>query len=110
VNALAEIAVEMQVSRMINYKAAWLLNQGKSISWESSVVKVFADELGQRLAHVGLEITGPRGAAWGRPQMDQAEKEIHFLYKFCRGLSLAGGTSEIQRMTIATRGLALPRG
>jgi alkylation response protein AidB-like acyl-CoA dehydrogenase len=100
----------MQVSRMINYKAAWLLNQGKSISWESSVVKVFADELGQRLAHVGLEILGPEVQLGEDPKWTKLRNRFVFLYKFCRGLSLAGGTSEIQRMTIATRGLALPRG
>ncbi len=109
-DALAEIAVEMQVSRMINYKAAWLLNQGKSISWESSVVKVFADELGQRLAHVGLEILGPEVQLGEDSKWTKLRKRFTFLYKFNRGLSLAGGTSEIQRMTIATRGLALPRG
>jgi alkylation response protein AidB-like acyl-CoA dehydrogenase len=92
-DALAEIAIEMQVSRMINYKAAWLLNQGKSISWESSVVKVFADELGQRLAHVGLEILGPEVQLGEDPKWTKLRKRFTFLYKFCRGLSLAGGTS-----------------
>lgn len=109
-DTLAELAVELEVSRMINYKAAWLLNKGASISWESSVVKVFADEMGQRLAHVALQILGPEVQLGEDSKWTKLRKRFTFLYKFNRGLSLAGGTSEIQRMTIATRGLSLPRG
>ncbi len=106
---LAEIAVEFEVCRMINYKAAWLLNKGDSISWESSVVKTFADELGQRLANVGLQILGPQVQLRGKSKWTSLRKRFTFLYTFNRGLTLAGGTSEIQRTTIALRGLGLPR-
>jgi len=107
---LAELAVELEVSRMINYKAAWLLNKGESISWESSVVKVFADELGQRIADVGLRILGPQVQLGDNSKWAKLRKRFIFLYNFKSGLSLAGGTSEIQRNAIAMRGLGLPRG
>ena len=106
---LAEIAVELEVSRMLNYKASWLLNKGESISWESSVVKTFADELGQRIANVGLRILGPQVQLRDNSKWAGLRKRFTFLYNFNRGLSLAGGTSEIQRNTIAGRGLGLPR-
>ena len=109
-DTLAEIAVELEVSRMINYKAAWLLNKGESISWESSVVKTFADELGQRIAQVGLQVLGPQVQLREDSKWTALRKRFTFLYNFNRGLSLAGGTSEIQRTTIALRGLGLPRG
>jgi alkylation response protein AidB-like acyl-CoA dehydrogenase len=109
-DTLAEIAVELEVSRMINYKAAWLLNKGESISWESSVVKTFADELGQRIAQVGLQVLGPQVQLREDSKWTALRKRFTFLYTFNRGLSLAGGTSEIQRTTIAGRGLGLPRG
>lgn len=108
-DTLAEVAVELEVSRMLNYKAAWLLNKGASISWESSVVKIFADELGQRIANVGLQILGPEVQLRGDSKWTSLRKRFAFLYNFNRGLSLAGGTSEIQRNTIAARGLSLPR-
>ncbi len=106
---LAEIAIELEVSRMINYKAAWLMNQGASLSWESSVVKTFADELGQRIAAIGLQVLGPEIQLQDDPKWAALRKRFTFLYNFNRGLSLAGGTSEIQRNTIAMRGLGLPR-
>ena len=109
-DTLAEIAVELEVCRMINYKAAWLLNKGDSISWQSSVVKTFADELGQRIANVGLQILGPQVQLREDSKWASLRKRFTFLYNFNRGLSLAGGTSEIQRTTIAGRGLGLPRG
>jgi len=108
-DTLAEIAVELEVSRMINYKAAWLVNNGQSISWESSVVKTFADELGQRLANVALQVLGPQVQLRDNSKWNALRKRFTFLYNFNRGLSLAGGTSEIQRTTIAGRGLGLPR-
>lgn len=108
-DALAEIAIELEVSRMINYKAAWLLNKGESISWESSVVKVFADELGQRIANIGIQILNPELQLAENGKWSKLRKRLTFLYEFNRGLSLAGGTSEIQRNTIAMRGLGLPR-
>ncbi|MBL7120246.1 MAG: acyl-CoA dehydrogenase family protein [Dehalococcoidia bacterium] len=109
-DTLAEIAVELEVCRMINYKAAWLLNKGDSISWQSSVVKTFADELGQRIANVGLQILGQQVQLREDSKWASLRKRFTFLYNFNRGLSLAGGTSEIQRTTIAGRGLGLPRG
>jgi alkylation response protein AidB-like acyl-CoA dehydrogenase len=109
-DTLAELAVELEVSRMLNYHAAWLLNKGASISWESSVVKVFADELGQRIANVGLQILGPEIQLKEESRWANLRKRFMFLYIFNRGISLAGGTSEIQRTTIALRGLGLPRG
>ena len=108
-DALAEIAIELEVSRMINYKAAWLLNAGQSISWESSVVKVFADELGQRIAKLGIYILSPQLELTENNKWSKLKNRFTFLYEFNRGLSLAGGTSEIQRNTIAMRGLGLPR-
>lgn len=108
-DTLAELAVQLEVSRMINYKAAWLLNKGASISWESSVVKVVADELGQRIANAGLEIMGPEIQINDNSRWARLKKRFLFLYTFNRGISLAGGTSEIQRTTIALRGLGLPR-
>ena len=108
-DALAEMAIELEVSRMINYKAAWLLNAGQSISWESSVVKVFADELGQRIAKLGIHILAPQLELTEDNKWSKLKKRFTFLYEFNRGLSLAGGTSEIQRNTIALRGLGLPR-
>ncbi len=108
-DTLAEIAVELEVSRMLNYKAAWLLNKRASISCESSVVKTFADELGQRIANVGLQILGPQVQLRDNSKWAPLRRRFTFLYNFNRGLSLAGGTSEIQRSTIALRGLGLPR-
>ncbi|MBM4462405.1 MAG: acyl-CoA dehydrogenase [Chloroflexi bacterium] len=108
-DTLAEIAVELEVCRMLSYKAVWLLNKGSSISWESSVVKVFADELGQRMANVGLQVLGPQVQLRDNSKWASLRRRFMFLYNFNRGLSLAGGTSEIQRNTIALRGLGLPR-
>ena len=108
-DTLAEIAVELEVGRWITYRTAWLLNKGATLNYEASVVKTFADELGQRLANVALQILGPQVQLRDNSRWAGLRERFALLYKFNRGLSLAGGTSEIQRNTIALRGLGLPR-
>ena len=77
---------------------------------EAPISKVFGSELMQRVANVGMQILGPyaqfeRGSKWvtlgGR---------VSHVYQSSLGRTLGGGTSEIQRNLIATKGLGLPRG
>ena len=107
---LAEMAIEIEVCDVLFHRIAWMLNKGLSLTHEASIGKTFADELSQRFSNVIMQILGPYGQlakdskfSWlkGKPERD---------YLCSIGHTLAGGTSEIQRNTIATRGLGLPRG
>ncbi|MBI4308539.1 MAG: acyl-CoA dehydrogenase family protein [Chloroflexi bacterium] len=107
---LAEMAVECQVGRALAYRVAWLQTKGEVPAAEASAAKVFGSELNQRLANVGMQILGLYG------QLDKESKyafldgiiKTHYLYNV--SLTIAGGTSEVQRQVIALRGLGLPRG
>jgi alkylation response protein AidB-like acyl-CoA dehydrogenase len=78
-------------------------------NYEASISKLFTSELGQRVSRTAMKAIGPYG-------MLTAGSHAPFggtiPNGYMGGLSgtIAGGTSEIQRNIVATRGLGLPRG
>ncbi len=110
-NGLANLRIEVEVSRLLSYQVVWMQSQGKIPNYEASMSKAFGSELGQRVANFGMKLIGlgsqridpndagaPLGGAFGRAYMRSVPGTI------------AAGTSEVQRNIIATRGLGLPRG
>src|SRR5919201_217439 len=56
---LAAIATEIAALRLLFYRAACLLRDGAPITYETAVAKVYADELGQKIARLGMDLLGP---------------------------------------------------
>jgi len=108
---LAERAIEIEVCRLLFYRAGWMMSKGSPLTYEASVAKLFADEMGQRLYNTGMEILG----LYSQLEEDSSNKwaplkgQIGRLYLVSFGHTLAGGSSEIIRNTIATTGLGMPR-
>jgi 3-oxocholest-4-en-26-oyl-CoA dehydrogenase alpha subunit len=75
--------------------------KGQVPNHEASAAKLFSTELNQRLARTAIDIAGLAGTV-----------DSGFTYGFLRSVAntIEGGTSEVQRGIIATRGLGLPRG
>ena len=94
---------------MVLYRAGWMLENELPISYEVAIGKVFADEMGQRLFSLGLQIMGLYPRLYEDAKWDSLRKKLIHWYHFGVGHTLAGGTSEIMRNTIATRGLGLPQ-
>ena len=108
-NRLAELKIEFEVGRMLSYRVAWLQSQNQVPNYEASVSKMYGSELAQRLASAGMELLGLGGQlAPGSPHAALRGK-VEALYLSAAALTVAAGTSEINRGIIATRGLGLPR-
>lgn len=107
---LAQMAVDIEVCRMLFYRTGWMLDRGIMPTYEASLGKVFADEMGQRLVQLGMEILGPYGPLRGDSRWAGLKGEVQHLYQVSLGQTIAGGTSEIIRNTIARMGLGLPKG
>ena len=109
-NKLANLAVELEVGRLIAYRVAWQQSQGLIPNYESSMSKLYASEVGQRLANTGVAILGMSGQLL--PESAWAPMEGRFEQRYLSSIAstIAAGTSEIQRNIMATRGLGLPRG
>jgi alkylation response protein AidB-like acyl-CoA dehydrogenase len=108
--ALATLATEIEALRLLFYRIGWLIQEGHAVPYESALAKVMADELGQKLTASALELLGPHGALRKESSRAPLGGEIPHAYLTSLGHTIAGGTSEILRSTVATRGLGLPSG
>jgi len=106
---LAELAVEIEVNRMIAYRVAWMQNQGLIPVYEASMSKVFGTELMQRVGEIGVEIMGLFGPLDKGSKWAPLRGRVLRTYAYSLGYAIAMGTNEIQRNIMATRGLGLPR-
>ena len=108
-HSLAESAIAIEACRMISWNAGWKMCNGLPFSHEGTLGKVMADEMGQRLFSKGMEIMGPYSQLEEGSRWTPLKAQIQRWYLSSLGHTLAGGTSEIIRNTIATIGLGLPR-
>lgn len=106
---LAELAIEVEVARMMSYRVVWMQAKGIIPNYEASMIKVFASEAMQRVAHVGTQIMGLYGQLEMGSKWAPLKGRMENAYLGSVGMLIAAGTSEIQRSIIAIRGLGLPR-
>ena len=106
---LAGLATDIAALRWLFYRAACMLRDGSPISYETAVAKVLADETGQKLARVGMDLLGLWAPLRRGSREAKLDGEISHAYLTSLGHTIAGGTAEILRTTVATRGLGLPR-
>ena len=107
---LAALGAEVEASRLLNLRAAWMIDSGATPYAEASMAKVWYSELRQRLALEALDIMGPDGQlAYGE---SDAPEGGHFerSYRSSTVFKFGAGTNEVQRTIIAQRALNLPRG
>jgi alkylation response protein AidB-like acyl-CoA dehydrogenase len=91
---LADMATEIDAARWLVYRAAWLADQnGPRFTKESSMAKLYASEVGVRVANEAVQIFGGYGFVKDYP----AEK----FYRDSKLCTIGEGTSEIQRMVIS---------
>jgi alkylation response protein AidB-like acyl-CoA dehydrogenase len=105
---LADRRIEADVALMLSYRVVSLQDRGLIPNYESSITKLFGSELSQRIANTALKIFGLRGQVIAG---DSAIRRGNYArgYMLTLASTIAGGTSEVQRNIIATRGLGLPR-
>jgi alkylation response protein AidB-like acyl-CoA dehydrogenase len=105
---LAGMATDIAALRALFYRAACLLRDGAAVTYETAVAKVMADELGQKLARLGMDLLGPWGPLREGSRRAVLGGRISHDYLTSLGHTIAGGTAEVLRTTIAVRGLGLP--
>jgi len=107
---LAELAIEFEVGRTLAYRVASMQARGQIPNAEASMSKLYGSELQQRLGGAGMEIVGLSGQLEPGSRWAPLAGRLEQFYLFASALTVAAGTSEIQRGIIAGRGLGLPRG
>ena len=100
--------IEVQTATLLSYRIISMQAAGQVPNSEASIAKLFNSELSQRIASTSMAMLGMAGQL--RTPDAPFAGEIPADYLFNVAMTIAGGTSEIQRGIIATRGLGLPRG
>ena len=107
---LVDRAVAIQVCYQLSMRIASMQAAGMVPNYEASIGKMFSTEHGQELYRVGIRTFGLYGDLWpGDPRAPLNGKHIRGYVRSIPS-TIGGGSSEIQRNIIATRGLGLPRG
>src|SRR5580700_3856284 len=90
---LADMATQWDAAQLLTMRAAQMKDEGKKVTLESAMAKLYASEVACRICDEGVQIHGGYGFIKDYP----AEK----FYRDVRLCPIGEGTSEIQRMVIA---------
>lgn len=97
---LADMATEIELARLITYKAAWLETRGLPCGTESTMAKLYASEAANRVAALGMQVMGGMGY--------MLESNMQRFYRDARLFSIAPITNEMARNFIA-QNMGLPK-
>ena len=96
---LADMAVQIDASALLIYRAAWTKDQGTArISREAAMAKLYATEAAQKVIDMALQLHGGDGVRTGMV--------VESLYREIRALRIYEGASDVQRIIIARAVLA----
>ena len=106
---LAQLATDVNVLRLYNYRVGWMVDKGLDVSWASSMVKIFESELSQKIANQGMNVMGLYGQLEPGSKYAQSKGNFELAYRAMVVRSFGGGSNLRLRNDIATRGMGLPR-
>ena len=91
--SLADSAAEVDAAALLVYRAAWSKDGGaERITRESSIAKMFATEIGQKVIDRAVQIFGGNGVRVG--------SKVEALYREIRALRIYEGATEVQKVII----------
>ena len=90
---MADLQTEIDASRLLAHRAAWMLQQGLPCSREGSMAKLKGSETYVAAARLGMQVLAGHGFS--------TESVMSFRYRESIVATISGGTSQIQRNGIA---------
>jgi len=90
---LVDMATSIEAARLLTYRAAWLKDQGRRVTQESSMAKLYASEMAERVCGEAVQVHGGYGFIKDYP--------VEKFYRDVKLCTIGEGTSEIQRLVIA---------
>jgi alkylation response protein AidB-like acyl-CoA dehydrogenase len=102
VRRAGEVIAELHTLRLLNLRRASRAIAGTEPGPEGNVTKLLVAESGQHLTELGIALAGTAAVVGANQKLIRS-------YLGGRAMTIAGGTSEITRNTIAERILGLPR-
>ncbi|CUI14321.1 acyl-CoA dehydrogenase, putative [Bodo saltans] len=90
---IADMAAGIEAARLLTYRAAWEIDQGRRNTYFASCAKLLAAEHCQKCVTDAVQIFGGNGFNTGYP--------VEKLYRDSKIFSIYEGTSQIQRLIIS---------
>jgi alkylation response protein AidB-like acyl-CoA dehydrogenase len=105
---VARIEIGLRTGRWMVYRVASILSAGGIPNTESSAAKAFCTELEQEIAELCSELLGPAALLRGGGPRAALGGRAARTFLYAPAYTIQGGTSNILRNVVATRGLGLP--
>lgn len=94
--AIAEMATEIDASALLVYRSAWVRDNGADrVTREAAMAKMYATEAAQRVIDRAVQLLGGLGVVSGNA--------VETLYREIRALRIYEGTTEVQKLVIASQ-------
>ncbi len=90
---LADIATEIEAAELLLHKAAFLKNEGRPVTKQSAMAKMYASEVCVKAANEAVQIHGGYGYTKDFP--------VEKFYRDSKLCTIGEGTTEIQKVVIA---------
>jgi alkylation response protein AidB-like acyl-CoA dehydrogenase len=104
---LTELEIEFEVGRLLIYRVALVMEEGRAPNWESAMSKAYCTEFEKRLAGVAMDVLGPYGQLKSGSECVALRGMALHSYLASKGYSLQAGTTEILKNIVALRRLEL---
>ncbi len=91
---IADMVMQVEAARLLIRRAAVSAGRGSPPALEASVAKCYANEMAKRVSDLGIQLHGGYGYS--------VEFDMERLHRDAHGWALAGGTTNIQRVRIAS--------
>lgn len=89
---LAQMALTIDSSALLVYRAAWLRDQGQSVTREAAMAKWHASEGAQQVIDAAVQLWGGMGV--------QSGNTVETLYREIRALRIYEGATEVQQLIV----------
>lgn len=90
---LGDLAMQIEMGRLLVMKAAWALDQGSYARKEVSMAKVHVANLLHKAADTAIQINGARGYSKDTP--------LEWIYRYARQARLVDGADEVHKMVLS---------
>lgn len=89
---IGDLAMKIEIGRLLVIKAAWVLDQGSFARKEVSMAKIHVANLLHKAADVAIQINGARGYS--------KDTVLEWIYRYARQARLVDGADEVHKMVL----------
>ena len=107
-NKIADIATELEVATLFSYRMASIFDEGKMPTYEVSMIKIFTTEMYHRMLNMGIWLMDSLGMVADDSEWGRLAVRLQDLYQRSLPAHIGGGTNDMLRSYMVTRGFGVP--